>query len=284
MEILKWLIGGVIVVAIAVAARTTIDYVFPFDVGVVATRVNFEKAETYSYNADMASFVTYGISLAVSIGIAVIVGAGVRKVAKDLTGVAPAIFAVCLAVFSILLAKYAGSYLLTSNFMDDQIARSRSANFAIAACCNEIIEKMPRSQQENLKWPYVSLDTPLRKRFPPGIWDDAERIWNQLTPKEQEAKLAVAQADAIANRHKIEASMHQAIFMGAFGFGDLFWFGLTIVIAFQIGYSFDNAVQTTDEQESDLLELEPLDDNVLDSDYVSPSDQRPKENCEDRQS
>ena len=195
----------------------------------------------------------------------VLVGVGVRYAANGQDGWAPGLTAAIIAIFSVIGGKVFAVSLLLHQFMggapveidltDDDI---RAA--IVESIADEIVEER-EAAGEKLQWPGDNIaedaaaDAEVKLEaadldvsddpgdwYPAGIWDEAEKRFNDLDEAERQKRVDDFRAEMKAGfdaANQLVGTGFVLFFatLFSFGFHDILWFFLATVSAFKIGAS-----------------------------------------------
>ena len=204
------LIGGLVGAAVGVVVWVLVGYITHFEVGWIAWAVGF------------------------------LAGVGVRFGGSRNGGDAnfeQGALAAVLAIAAILTAKYivfsllvAGQVVDSGNTLTSIIPQD--ADGIIAGYAEEAAAAA-LDRGETIAWPPgVTVETASAKRdYPPEIWQQAERRWQQLGPQKQAEKIKMRQMLVAAD--PIETTGPS--FREEFSLFDLLWFALALMTALKVG-------------------------------------------------
>jgi hypothetical protein len=170
-------------------------------------------------------------------GVGFLVGVGVRYAAymgEQEASTALGFMSAGMAICCILIAKFLVFTLLIKDISSSFDNIAFNVNYdesAIAELANEIVTQKNKQGTE-IKWPegMTAEDASAKEDYPPQIWQEAEKKWNQLDPQEREKKKQDMKKETDLLKHLFTPS-----FKDSFRFWDLLWFALATITAYKIG-------------------------------------------------
>lgn len=179
----------------------------------------------YFLNAEVG-YVAWGIGL--------IVGIGVAAGSEESVGAGTGIIATVIAVASVLVGKYLVVYFLAHNMVEEMPAFDVSDNDIVHTISNEIIEEKeltPLEFADDVDFDMI----PDEQEYPPGVWQEAQAKFAELSPEQVEAKKEEQREMLRMITSAFESAIREEGFKESFNFFDLLWFGLAAFTAFQVG-------------------------------------------------
>lgn len=182
---------------------------------------------TYSSGMEIG-WIAWGVGFVV--GLAVRIGCG-----DDLDGFLPGGVAVVGAILALVVGKYAAIHLLINNELGDVTVEITAANMQVGMA-DEIAAEW-ESEGKRLNWPrnmdYDSASEP--GDYPPKVWEEAQKRWNEIPPEEQEAQIAQRTQLVAEMQGMFTDGLAEEAFKASFSPMDLLFFGLAIFTAFKLG-------------------------------------------------
>lgn len=180
-------------------------------------------------------------------GVGGLVGLGVRMASDGHEGFFPALIAATISIISILLGKYLVVVLLVNMFaakiMGGDIPEGLEVNsdpMMISRLAHEVVaeyeEKGTEITMPDPEIVEIMGDDP-SVHFPPGIWAEATKRWNAMSPDEQEAAKVEVKEELEKNIEEFGDEITVFAFLGSFGLFDLLWFFLATGSAFRVAMS-----------------------------------------------
>jgi hypothetical protein len=172
--------------------------------------------------------------------VGLVVGLAVRRTAvpRD-AGTSAALLAVFITVGAIMGAKYA----IASALIEGQFRAVREYEFVdeetmIATVADEVVLEY-QEQNRPVQWPDEEMtweDALWEEDYPPEIWQEATRRWQELSPTERSQRTAEhrGKIERIIETHVVAPRRGRA-FRESFGSWDVLWIGMAVVLAFSMG-------------------------------------------------
>lgn len=207
MRYFKWVIAGFMGGGIGGAIWVAVGYYSEYEVGWIAWGVGF------------------------------LAGLGVRLAAQEEDGWMPGAAATAAAVVSVLLAKYAVVVLAVNAALGElSDFRVTDVDTMIAVQAQEVVEEFEEAGRK-VNWPPEtdSEDATIEEQYPPDVWAEAKKRWNQLPPREQQARTKAYEERVAETLGQLKAEIRSKAFSESFSPWDLLWFGLAAVTAFKLG-------------------------------------------------
>ncbi len=213
MSFFKWLLGGIIGAAIGGAVWVAVGYYAEAEVGYIAWGIGF------------------------------LAGLGVRMAADDHeVGTMSGVAAVLGAAGIIVLAKYMVVSLLVGNAMAEMdVDTTLTPMNMTVTIADEIIAEW-EAEGKTITWkPGMTIDAATTQAdYPPDVWAEASKRWNEVPPAEQQAKIEDATEARRQFAEMISGSIKDDAFEASFNGFDLLWFGLAAFTAFRIAGGGDD--------------------------------------------
>lgn len=204
---IRWLIGGAVGGVVGAAVWAAITYFTNHEIGWIA----------------------WGVGIAS--------GFGVRAAAGDDEGNGPGLTAALIAVLALVGGKYTASTLLVNKVFGEIASQITLGPDQIKLDYAAEVAAEWEAAGKKLKWPKdSSLETAeAQAHFPPEVWKEAEKRWNDKSPDDQKKLLAEQEEGMVAIRDMIKGQAGWAAFQASFGPIDILFFLLAIASAWKLG-------------------------------------------------
>lgn len=169
-------------------------------------------------------------------GVGVAVGFAVRVSAGNEQGVGPGAMAVIGVLLALLAGKYAAVHLIVGREIGNMPEVAVSPADLQIGIADDVVAEMTE-QGKTLVWPAgQSVETAEEAaHYPPEVWAEAERRWNELPPAEQQQQIAERKTLIQEFSGAIQEMATREGFADSFSPMDLLFFGLAVFSAFKIG-------------------------------------------------
>lgn len=207
MNFFKWLLAGIIGATIGGAIWVAVGYFAEAEVGYIAWGIGF------------------------------LAGLGVRLAADDSdVGAMSGIAAVLAASGIIVAAKYMVVSLLVGNAMAEMDVDSTLTPMdMIVGIADEVVaEWEAEGKPVNWKTGMTIDEATSQADYPPDVWAEASKRWDEVPAAEQQAKIEQATEARRQFAEMISGSIQDEAFEASFNGFDLLWFGLAAWTAFRI--------------------------------------------------
>ena len=168
-------------------------------------------------------------------GIGALVGLGVRFAAREWEGAAPGAIAAGVALLAVVLGKYAAVSLVVGKELGN-IDVLVTDDDMIGSIADDICREREK-QGKRLAWPPgMSVENATKAEdYPPGVWAEAVKRWNALSPAEKVRQKEGRKQDLSRRLAADVGEVKKHVFWASFGPFDILWFGLAVVTAFRLG-------------------------------------------------
>jgi hypothetical protein len=206
MSIVKGAVGGVIAGVVGAAIWAGIVYATSREVGIVAW------------------------------GVGGLVGLGVRLGVQEAHGFKYGGLAAGLALFALLLGKYAAVHLIVAGIKIDAGDLKVTEQEMILSKAEDIVKDRQAKKQKVNFAPGMTLEKASKQQdFPADVWKEATSKWNALPQDERTKIMKERDRETEELLGNLKAVVRRKGFLESFSGYDLLWFGLAMFTAFRLG-------------------------------------------------